>query len=171
VAVEAFIAHNADHEVAFDEVWGCMPRFAHLQASIWAEKGQGEKAIYWLSKLLAVAPSYDWTLIQRDEAIKNCAGRIRDFLVPRWSFTENHGAVFNDVTITNQSPFRLQLIKVTVQVTRSDGKWVAPINLRLGSLDSGSSHQWTNVFSEGGWFGSNIRDVQVSLNCAESIEN
>ena len=93
--------------------------------------------------------------------------QLVEFLTPKWSFQERHGLVFNRLSVTNLSSFRMTALQVRVQSARSDGKKDEPTLLPLASLNAGASHLWNNVFKDRGWFGGNISDVRVALSCAE----
>jgi hypothetical protein len=61
------------------------------------------------------------------------------------AYQEQHGAVFNHLTVINHSPFRVTSVKITVSIRRTDGK-TDPVVL----------------------FGGNIRKVDVWVECAEA---
>jgi actin-like ATPase involved in cell morphogenesis/tetratricopeptide (TPR) repeat protein len=170
-AVAMFVEHCGKHDVADDLIWQDAPEFCRHRADICAARGDGDGAVVWLTRLWAQRPDYDVRVIREDPGIKSAAGHssLREILEVKLSYTEDHGALLNDVTITNESPFRLTAIEVTVLVTRKDGKQDAPIVRRLDSLAPGESHEWADVFQGGGWFGRNIGSVTVAWKCAEGV--
>jgi tetratricopeptide (TPR) repeat protein len=165
-AAALFLAHNT-HAIA-DSLWKGEPDFALHLASIWAEKAKPIETLVWLKNLLAVKPELDIRLLQGDPWIAELRDpQLTDFLTPKWSFEERHGLVFNRLSVTNLSPFRVTALQVRVQVVRTAGKKDEPIVLTLASLSAGRSHRWDNLFKDRGWFGGNISDVRVTLSCAE----
>jgi actin-like ATPase involved in cell morphogenesis/tetratricopeptide (TPR) repeat protein len=154
-------------------VWRSDATFALHTASIWAEKGDnGPGVVNWLKELLALQPSFDIRVAQRDPWIRNSRDPgLRAFLSPSWTYREAHGLVMNYLTITNLSPFRITSVVVTLAVTRQGGKAVRPFSLHLPSLGAGASHRWEGAFTDTGWFGGNIQTVRVALTCAEAEEN
>lgn len=170
-SVATFVEHCGKHDVADDEIWKTEPEFCRHRADICASRGDGSGAIEWLTRLWAQRPDYDVRVIRQDPGIKAEATfpGLREILEAKLCCTEDHGALLNHVTITNESAFRLTAIEVTVLVTRKDDQRVAPIIRRLDSLAPGDSHEWENVFQGGGWFGRNIDSVSVTWKCAEGV--
>lgn len=167
--VATFVEHCGKHDVADDEIWKIEPEFCRHRADICAADGDGDGAVVWLKRLWEQRPEYDVRTISEDPGIKSAAWQsgLRDLLKVKLAYEEDHGALLNHVTITNESAFRLTAIEVTVLVTRKDGKPGPPILRRLDSLAPGESHEWEDVFQGGGWFGRNIGSVTVDWKCAE----
>lgn len=170
-SVATFVEHCGKHDVADDEIWKAEPEFCRHRADICASRGDGGGAVEWLTRLWAQRPDYDVRVIRQDPGIEAEATfpGLREILEAKLCCAEDHGALLNHVTITNESAFRLTAIEVTVLVTRKDGKRVAPIIRRLDALAPGESHEWEEVFQGGGWFGRNIDSVSVTWKCAEGV--
>jgi tetratricopeptide (TPR) repeat protein len=165
-AAAAFLSRN--HRAVDEGLWKAEPDFALHLASIWAEKGHASKTMDWLKNLLLARPAFDIRVARRDPWIARLRDpALDDFLTPKWSFEEQHGLLFNHLTVENLSPFCLTSVVVRVVVTRSNRATDAQKTLRLASLGAGASRRWDNVFKDGGWLGGNIAGVRVALECAE----
>jgi hypothetical protein len=118
--------------------------------------------------LLKANPLFDIRRAQQDPFIGKLDDReLRDFLTPWWTCQEQHGLVFNHVTVTNRSPFRITGVTVTISIRHSDGTKQKPKIQRLACLEIGARHRWDNLFKDVRLFGSNIRRVDVTVDCAE----
>jgi tetratricopeptide (TPR) repeat protein len=150
-------------------IWMGDPDLGFYLASINAEQNDPAGTILWLGRLLKVKPAFDIRLAHQDPAIAKLGDpKLREFLTPQLIGQEQHGAVFNHVTVTNRSPFRVTDVTVTVSVQRKDGSKDAPIIQHLASLDAGASHRWAKLFQDVRLFGSNIHKVDLTLDCAEA---
>lgn len=167
VAVQTFLGYVAYPHAIDDVVWKDAPDFSLHFASISAENRNANETLGWLKKLLSVDPAFDIRQAKRDFWLGTCRDpKVKDFLTPTWLFEEQHGRFFNQLTGYNLSPFRLTSIEITMTVMRSDPKRESNSET-LDSLAPLSSHRWDNIFRDGGWFGGNISQVDVSLRCAE----
>jgi actin-like ATPase involved in cell morphogenesis len=167
-AVSEFMSRNC-REID-DRLWKEEPAFALHAASLCAEKQNSARTLAWLKNLLAAQPSFDIRRVRGDFCIAKLPNpELTDFLTPRWTFQEQHRQVFmfNFLTVTNLSAFRLTNLQVRVQASRRDGTRGEAKVLELASLDAGASQRWPGIFEAGGWFGGNIAGVRVTLTCAE----
>lgn len=172
-AVTMFFKNCGSHDVADDQIWQTQPEFCRYRADICAADGDGNGAVTWLKRLWERCPEYDVRTIRKDPGIQSVAGHagLRELLEVKLSCEEDHGALLNQVAITNESAFRLTAIEVSISVTRKDGKQGAPIQRRLDVLAPGASHEWEGVFQDGGWFGRNIRSVSIGWKCAQGVSS
>jgi len=90
---------------------------------------------------------------------------IRMLLQPSFSIVENHGAFLNDVTVKNESLFTVTDVDVSISYTCSQ----TPRHRyqKTGSINSGETCSWNNIFKNGGLFGRNITNVKIEITCAE----
>ena len=119
--------------------------------------------------LLKANPGFDIRLAQLDPCISKLEdAKLREFLTPRLLYQEQHGLMFNHLTIANHSAFRVTAVTVTVRVQRRDGTTDPPVVRQVASLDAGGEHRWSNFFKHVALFGTNIKKVDVTLGCAEA---
>lgn len=149
-------------------VWAKEPKFAFHMASYCADKRRGDAVVHWLEHLFQADPKFDVKTVQKDEWIAKLKNQnLRYFLTPKVSYTESHGKFFNNVTIWNNSDYRLTSIKVIIEVFGEYGNSNYKIQKSKKSLNAGESHSWDDVFKDTAWFGSNISRVSLSVFCAE----
>ncbi len=108
----------------------------------------------------------DVVQLRQDPHIKRISFLV-DRIRAKLEVTEDHGAVFNFVKVTNSSPFYVTNIRVLVKIRRSDGTNQTR-DLVLPRLESNCSHTWESVFEDPGWFGGNIKKVQFASTCSEA---
>ncbi len=150
-------------------IWKGDPDLGFHLAGIYAERKDADNARLWLGRLLKANPAFDIRLAHQDPCIGTLEDpQLRAFLTPRLGSQEQHGVVFNHVTVTNRSAFRVTGVTVMVTIQRTDGTTDAPIIQQLASLAGGASHRWSNLVKNTRLFGSNIRKVEMTLDCAEA---
>jgi hypothetical protein len=108
-------------------------------------------------------PTFDIRLVQREAAFRDCVNdpRVRALFEPVLSVTENHGVVFNDVTVTNGSAYRVTNVGVRVQVVRQGGKPDAPFTVSFAEIAPGTAQSQNGVFKNAGWFGGDVERVET----------
>jgi hypothetical protein len=147
-------------------LWESDPDLAFHLAGIAAEHNDATNTVSWLVRLFKANPAFDVRLAQQDPAIGKLQGRLGDVLTPRLAAHEQHGRVFNHLTVTNNSPFRVTDVTVTVVIQRSGGEKQPPIVQHLAALDAGASHRWAKFFKDTSLFGGKLT-VYVTVACAE----
>jgi actin-like ATPase involved in cell morphogenesis len=159
-AVMEFSKYNHNHD-APSVVWTKHPDFAYYQAVIHAENNDPESVLVWL---LRHPRDHSFVAVLKDKRIQKAAEKhppLKSFLQPIWAYTENHGMFWNHVTVTNHSPFALSSVVVSVR-SRQNGK-VKKKKLKVSRLEGFGSKEWKEVFTEGGFGGNNISNVDISL--------
>ena len=149
-------------------LWKGDPNLAFHVAGLRAAEKDAASTVVWLDRLLKANPLFDIRRAQEDPGIEKLDDReLRDFLTPQCACQEQHGLVFNHITIANRSPFRITDVTVTISIEYSDGTRTKLIVRRLDYLEAGAEHRWNNFFKDVQLFGSNIREVDVRVDCAE----
>lgn len=147
-----------------------------IQKEIWqAEKGFGIRMVKihaalrdtagcktWISRLVKQF-DLDVTELQKDSDVSACKELV-DYLSPRWSYTEDHGVFFNQLTVKNESPFSLHNVVVSIAV---HGNSPTKMEERVSRLGPGEQQQWQEVFKNGGFLGGNINFVKVQVRCRQ----
>jgi molecular chaperone DnaK (HSP70) len=110
-------------------------------------------------------PSYDIRLIQGEADFRDCVNdpRVHAFFEPDLSVTENHGAIFNDVTVINRSIYKVTNVEVRVHLARQEGKRDAPFTLHFREILPGITQSKHGVFKNAGWFGGDVENVEAMV--------
>ena len=87
--------------------------------------------------------------------------------------TSTPATMINTIQLSNITPYPLDSVVVHVHTKRKDGK-ADEEKLQLSRLNAGEcktlnpTDNGTDIFSAAGWFGSNIKHVNISLKCTQS---
>jgi len=162
-------------EIDFGVVWlSHDPNlFGPILASTLCRKGKIKEATELVTIMCAKNPNFDIRLVQREDAFQDCRNnpRVGWLFEPTLSVTENHGAVFNDITVTNGSPYRVSNVIVSVQVQRQGGKSDVPFTVSFAEIASGTSQIQYRVFKNPTWFGVGVEKVEtVVIACDQRFQ-
>jgi hypothetical protein len=144
-----------------------------ILASTLCRKGKIKEATDLVTEMCARNPTFDIRAVQGEGEFQDCVNdpRVSALFEPALSVTENHGAVFNDVTVTNGSAYRVTNVRVRVQVVRQGGKSDAPFSVAFPEIAAGTAQSQNGVFKNAGWFGGDVERVDaVVLTCDQQFE-
>jgi len=116
---------------------------------------------------------YDIRTIQVAPEFSACMddSRFRSIITPHLKFDEEHGAISNYVTITNESQFTAHNIRVKVEYYQEKEQRAKPreFSLTFSRLRPGKSETQRDVFRDAPWFGSGITMMQHYLRCDQDV--
>jgi molecular chaperone DnaK len=157
--------HQCKGEIDFGVVWSSRDPdlLGRILASTLCRKGKIKEATDLVTAMCARNPTFDIRLVQGEGDFRDCVNdpRVCAFYEPALSVSENHGAVFNDVTVTNGSAYRVTNVKVRVRVLRQGGKSDAPFTVSFAEIAPGRAQSQSGVFKNAGWFGGDVEKVET----------
>ncbi len=94
---------------------------------------------------------------------------LESLIVPSVMYSHNCGAVINDLTVTNHSPFTLKSLRLELSYSTGEGNqktWTEFVN----QLKPHESKRWNNIFVETGFFGSKTSNIVLEARSGNYYE-
>ncbi len=137
-----------------------LPDFGLWMTSLLAEKLEAAAAKSWLEDEFAKKPSLTNEKYDTDPYIREFSP-LQGLLQPKCTISYKCASPVNTLWITNASLFTVKNIKLTVRYRHSK-EGSQKNRFEIGSLAPKQVGPWTPVFSNPGFFGGNIADIEVS---------